>query len=125
MINDKTNCSGCRACENICPKNSISILERHDRFLCIRNKDCINCGLCEQVCPHINKQENIKNPIVGKNAFAKQRSKYRSATSGGIASVIYQYCQKNDIDCIGVNYTDDFELEYTWICNQEKLKKAI
>ena len=125
MINDKTNCSGCRACENICPKNSISILERHDRFLCIRDKDCINCGLCEQVCPHINIQKNLRNPIMGKNAFAKQKSKYRSATSGGIASVIYQYCQKNDIDCIGVNYTDDFELIYTRICNPKRYKKAI
>lgn len=125
MIVHNNNCSGCRACENICPKKSIVLLEKKNRFIQLRDDNCINCGLCDKVCPHLGNQEILKKPILGKNAWAKQGSIYRNASSGGVASIIYQYCSNNDIDCIGVNFTDDFELHYMWINNQKKREMAI
>ena len=52
-IINKTDCCGCTACVNICPKNCITMAPDEEGFLYPEvNKDlCINCGLCEKVCP--------------------------------------------------------------------------
>ncbi len=60
MINFDFNeeCTGCRACGDICPKSCISFKEDKDGFIMpLVNKDlCVGCGRCEQVCPSLNFQ---------------------------------------------------------------------
>ena len=53
-----TECTGCRACADVCPKQCIAICEDRDGFAMPKvDKDtCINCGLCENVCPTLNHQ---------------------------------------------------------------------
>lgn len=33
MLNDMSNCTGCHACMNVCPKNCISMENDEDGFL--------------------------------------------------------------------------------------------
>lgn len=50
----KEECSGCTACENICPKQAITMVADEKGF-CYPQIDaikCINCGMCEKVCPY-------------------------------------------------------------------------
>lgn len=62
-LQDKSNCCGCYACYNICPKHCITMKADDEGFWYpnINKADCINCNLCEKVCPIINKIECTDN----------------------------------------------------------------
>ena len=96
-ITDKTQCTGCTACYNICGHKAISM--QHDEYGQIYprvNHDlCTNCGLCEKVCPllhqeHIPKDDNLDalevKAVHNKDAVIRQRS-----TSGGVFTILAEY----------------------------------
>ena len=45
-------CCGCTACQSICPKGAINIVEDQKGFLQpIINEDlCVDCNLCKKTC---------------------------------------------------------------------------
>ena len=51
-----SDCSGCSACMNICPKSAITMEENSEGFLypVIDELKCVHCGLCNRVCPILN-----------------------------------------------------------------------
>lgn len=58
-ITDKSKCSGCNACVQICPKQCIRMQEDCEGFLypLVNDDMCVDCKLCEKVCPIINQNE--------------------------------------------------------------------
>ena len=61
---DESLCCGCRACEQICSQNAISMISNSEGFLYPRLDMglCVNCSACEKVCPQtspIQKAEPI------------------------------------------------------------------
>lgn len=84
-IEDKHNCCGCSACQQICPKKCISFEADYEGFLypSVNREVCIECGLCERVCPVLN-QGDIIRPISA--LAAKNRDEYirANSSSGGI-----------------------------------------
>lgn len=123
---EKNNaCSGCRACEAICPKEciKINVLGRKEFTKIIKKKECTNCHLCEWVCPH-TAHIDLKEPLKGFNAYALKSSVIRRSSSGGIASSMYEYCMENSITGIGVLFDGNFNLNYTAIKNERQMRKA-
>ncbi len=57
-IKNKENCTGCYACENICPKECITMECDVEGFWYpkVNIENCNDCGLCEIVCPIIHKR---------------------------------------------------------------------
>lgn len=52
FIKDKSQCTGCGACKNICPLNAIEMIRDEEGFIYPSASDvCTHCGLCERVCP--------------------------------------------------------------------------
>ncbi len=53
MYKIKENCTGCMACNSVCPKKAIAIKCDNEGFCypIISLEKCINCGLCENVFP--------------------------------------------------------------------------
>ena len=49
---EKKECCGCGACEQICPKNAITMIKDNEGFSypSIDENLCISCNLCEKVC---------------------------------------------------------------------------
>lgn len=52
-ICDAQDCTGCSACQAVCPKQCISMVADAEGFLrpSIDASQCIDCGLCAQACP--------------------------------------------------------------------------
>lgn len=54
-INEKTECVGCGACVEVCPKKAIAFQADAQGFnYPYTNKNlCVDCGRCERTCPVI------------------------------------------------------------------------
>ena len=91
-ITDKSQCCGCWACENICPKKCITMKEDNEgfRYPEVDVASCIDCGLCEIVCPIKQPQQDDKVP---KNYVVQQKDSHilRTSTSGGFFTAISKY----------------------------------
>ena len=61
---DESACCGCRACEQKCHKNAITMIKNEEGFIYpeIDMGLCVNCGACEKVCPQMT-PPNKKEPI--------------------------------------------------------------
>lgn len=112
QICETNRCTGCRACEAVCPKRCISmhpneygvVLPKIDYDLCIECKKCIN------TCPN-NKICNTNKPIKCFAGWSNDDETRRTSASGGIASEIYRYCNENRIastGCVIENISDCF-----------------
>lgn len=91
LINgNKEECFGCRACEQICPKRCIQMIEDSEGFLypSIIKSECIKCNLCIKVCPkNINKEIN-NSEIKSYVAWNKNLRVRKESSSGGIFSLL-------------------------------------
>ena len=46
------NCTGCRECIKICPKNAISMHHEKENFVVLTDRKCIRCFCCSEVCKY-------------------------------------------------------------------------
>ena len=122
MICDKSKCTGCFACYNICPKNAIEMIEDENGFLYpeIDNKKCINCGLCKKVCPSLNEVDK-KYPQKCFAAYSKNKDIRNKSTSGGIATVLSQEIINDGGVVYGSAFTDKCCVEHIRVTQIEDL----
>ena len=80
-ITDKSKCTGCTACMNICPVQCIVMRRDREGFdYPVANPDiCISCGKCERICP----VQNPLEPSVPLGAFAARNEEYAEGSSCG------------------------------------------
>ena len=64
QVENKTNCTGCGACYNVCPVNAITMQGDTYGFYkpVIDKSKCTNCGLCEKICPLDNYKSKNDEP---------------------------------------------------------------
>lgn len=114
MISDvkKTDCTGCKACGDICPQKAIDfqIDEEGFWFPNIDVKKCIDCGLCDKVCPIKTKTENTTNYAEPETyaSYSKNTDIRFNSTSGGIYYEIARVFVENGGYLAGCIYSDDF-----------------
>lgn len=91
-LQKKSDCVGCEACVQRCPKHCITMHEDTEGFLYpqIDTEKCIDCGLCERVCPVINQGEPRK-PLVAYAAKNQDESVRLNSSSGGVFSALAEY----------------------------------
>ena len=77
-------CTGCRACGDICPKACISFIEGKDGFAypTIDYEACIKCYSCERVCPVICPKKKEKTKPKAYAAWASKEVRKKSASGG-------------------------------------------
>ncbi|MEG2909783.1 MAG: Coenzyme F420 hydrogenase/dehydrogenase, beta subunit C-terminal domain [Erysipelotrichaceae bacterium] len=89
LYNNKSDCCGCGACMNICPKQAISMQPDEYGFIYPKIDEgiCISCGLCKKVCGY---QTEVTAPEINDTyvAVAKDSEMLRNSASGGVFAAL-------------------------------------
>lgn len=120
-------CTGCRACEQLCPKNAIEIIENEEGFFepKINKEKCINCGICLKSCPQGNKNIVTNMPIVAYAAKNKDIEQLKKGSSGSIFRIIANYVLEKNGVVYGVALNEKFEAEMIRVDKKEDLAKVM
>lgn len=123
-IEDKHNCCGCSACQQICPKKCISFEADYEGFLypSVNREVCIECGLCERVCPVLN-QGDIIRPISA--LAAKNRDEYirANSSSGGIFYALAEKTIKEGGVVYGARFNEELSVVHGVAYNLEDISE--
>lgn len=125
-ITEKSECCGCNACVQRCPKQCISMKEDEQGFLYpfVDTTSCIDCGLCEKVCPILN-AGNTKEPlqvIAAKNKNENQRLK---SSSGGTFILLAEHIIRHGGVVFGARFDANWEVEHCYAETIEELEQLM
>lgn len=122
---DKYECCGCTACEQVCAKNAISMIEDSEGFhYPVIDKDlCVNCALCEKVCAFAQPQyTNSKEPTVYATHLKETEERKRSS-SGGIFFAIASWVISQSGVVYGAAFDEKFQLSHIGVDNLKDLER--
>lgn len=111
----KSNCCGCEACSQICPKSCIQLHEDEEGFIYpyVKTELCVNCGLCERICPINTAREQIL-PKETYCAINTNRKVVRESSSGGVfLAIAEQVINKGGI-VFGASFNEHWEVSHKW-----------
>ncbi len=124
FLDEKSDCCGCHACYNACPKNCITMDIDNEGFWYpnINTEECIHCNMCQKVCPTVNKSiiENEPTSYIGYNNNQDVR---RNSSSGGMFTPITESVIANGGVVFGAAFNDVFEIEHIKVETIEELSK--
>ena len=120
-----TDCTGCGACYNICPKNAIEMKLNHEGFWApfINEEKCTDCVLCTKTCPAIDILKNNNPKPDCYIAIASDEDLRMKSSSGGIFGILADYVLEQNGYVCGATYTPDFLLKHVIIDNKKDLEK--
>lgn len=110
LYQKKSECCGCEACANVCPRGIITMESDAEGFFypkVTNPKECINCHRCENVCPIKNASEvpNFQEKAIA--GYSLSQSEIKSSASGSLGTAIAKGFMKQGGVVYGVAYTDD------------------
>ena len=111
-IDEKSQCCGCTACYNACPKSAINMLPDEEGFLYpkIDFDKCVNCGICNQVCPVEHKIMPSKGERKSFAIRTKNKDVLINSTSGGFITPLATYVLENNGVVCAAAYDEKFEV---------------
>lgn len=115
-ITNPADCTGCRACEQLCPQRCIRISPDQEGFLSpvVDEAACIGCGLCVQRCPQ-NKDfvrtGALNEPMVYA-AKLKDSDVLMKSSSGGMFSAFANYVLANGGVVYGAVFDDNMAVKH-------------
>lgn len=112
QILKNSDCCGCGACVEVCPKHCISMHFDGEgfRYPEVNHGECIDCKLCEKVCPMIN-QNTPRMPLKVLAAKNKDSEIRRQSSSGGVFSLLAEGVIERGGVVFGARFTDDWQVE--------------
>lgn len=115
----KEYCTGCGACENICPIHCIEIVE-YDEYISaeIHEELCIDCNKCMSVCPVLKKQYPKAYA-----AYALSEEILRKSSSGGIATLLAERILEHGGVVFGVAFNEEFKVCHVVVEEKRDLYK--
>lgn len=118
-IDKKSQCCGCTACYNACPKSAINMSPDEEGFLYpkIDFDKCVNCGICNQVCPVEHKIMPSKGERKSFAIRTKNKDVLINSTSGGFITPLTTYVLENNGVVCAAAYDEKFEVKHILIEN--------
>lgn len=126
-IIERSLCTGCSACMNICPASAIEMVEDEDGFLypSVDVDECTSCFLCREVCPSI-KEGCLGCSAVSPDTYVavhKNKDVLSRSSSGGAFVAIAAYVLNSGGVVCGCAWTKRFEAEHVFVEDDEDLEK--
>lgn len=124
MIAEKTHCTGCGACKDICPANCIQMSADDEGFLypTINQDMCIRCGKCARICPVNNAQEKLGDTVayaaINNNDEIRQQS-----SSGGVFTALAEHVINNGGVVFGAAFNAEFQVKHIYVETIEQLDR--
>lgn len=121
-------CTGCGACENICPINCISMNVQDDGFFypVINTEKCIECGACKNTCPVIEVKKsqyiNLDNTQCFGSYSLNNEIRIKSS-SGGIFSELAIEILNSGGFVVGATLDEDMNVVHTIVDRLSELYK--
>ena len=99
QITDKTDCCGCQACGDVCPKGSISFKTDEEGIWYpeVNMDTCIDCHLCEKVCPILNqvsRPDNSSDPVTYILQAPNTIDRLKSASGGAYTLLVREVFER-------------------------------
>lgn len=88
---NKTHCTGCGACVQVCSQHALSMNPDKEGFLypTLDVERCIECGLCDKTCPVVNNNRaNIFDNQRGYVATTNNEHYYKESATIGICTML-------------------------------------
>lgn len=115
-ITDKAKCTGCGACQNICPCDAISMRWDQEGFPYPEISDqCVDCGKCIQVCPLINPLPSYGESLDEATVYAawsNNEERRIQSTSGGLFSELALSVYEEGGVVVGAVYDEAFMIHH-------------
>ena len=123
-----SECTACKACVNVCPKNAIHMGkdEYRQMYPVIDSEKCVKCGLCMKTCPEINPVA-LNRPKKVYAAWSNDTEERATSASGGIAAELYKSFAAENSLFTGVQFDKEFlayQSLYSDLSNLAKLKNS-
>lgn len=114
----KSDCCGCEACVQKCPKQCISFKMDKEGFYYpeVEVEHCIDCGICEKVCPVLN-QGNPTFPLHIYAVRNPNESVRMHSSSGGFFSMLADKMLSEDGLVYAARFNDSFEVFHSLLDN--------
>lgn len=110
----KSDCTGCKACSNVCAQNAISFPVDDEGFgyPIIDINKCVECGLCQNVCPQLHLEEIEWKPEP--KCYASFSYKHqREGSSGGVFSALADFILDHGGFIYGAVFDENYNLYHT------------
>lgn len=125
MLSDinKTDCCGCGACAQACPKGCIVMAPDEEGFLYPRvdHESCINCGLCRRTCPVLSPVDKIDFNGITYIVQHKDDTVRRESTSGGAFTAIAEQVIRQGGSVWGVVTDKSFKVRHSRVDTESGL----
>jgi|GEM_PF-280849 len=124
--NNKSFCSGCSACMNVCAHKAILMQEDDEGFLFphVDNELCVNCGLCQKICPFDNIQANERQEQHSYIGITYNNDYYLESASIGVCTMIANYVLSLGGSVYGVELDEtEWKARHVCINNQSDLQR--
>lgn len=121
-IKDKSQCCGCSACVQKCPKQCISMQVDEEGFYypSVDRSVCINCGQCDNVCPAQHKH-SIVTPLHVYEAHNLNEDIRLNSSSGGIFTPLADSVIAQGGVVFGARFDGDWTVRHSWADNRNGL----
>lgn len=122
-LKNKSDCSGCTACQNICPHNCIHMKADEEGFLYpyVEIEKCIQCKACEKVCPIL---QPVKEEIVKQKAYLVQHKneaiRVDSSAGGAFTAIATSVLNRGGV-VYGAAYDEKFQVHHRYVEDRKEL----
>lgn len=125
-ICERTQCTGCMACVNICNHDAIKIFIDEEGFERPRidNDLCIECRLCQKTCP-INTHPTVNEAKKVFSGWSKKEEVRLRSSSGGAFTEIAKLVLDRGGFVFGCALNENLQAEHVYVDKLEDLYKRL